>query len=119
MERRPRTTVAHKDQRIIVVTCDCVNRPGMQCVICWNADRHHNWRNVDREGTSSPMARDHWPLGSNLAQSIYKASGRNRITRDIASPRESDLRQVGLRRQICPQICFLWRGSVARVRSTR
>jgi len=35
---------------------------------------------------------------------------------DIASPRESDLRQVGLRRQICPQICFLWRGSVARVR---
>ena len=47
-----------------------------------------------------------------------KASGRNRITRDIASPRESDLRQVGLRRQICPQICFLWRGSVARVRAT-
>ncbi|HQX50545.1 MAG TPA: hypothetical protein PLR25_11585, partial [Planctomycetaceae bacterium] len=24
-----------------------------------------------------------------------------------------------LRRQICPQICFLWRGSVARVRSPR
>jgi len=38
------------------------------------------------------------------------------IHRDIASPRESDLRQVGLRRQICPQICFLWRASVARVR---
>jgi len=38
-------------------------------------------------------------------------------TRDFASPRESDLRQVGLRRQICPQICFLRRGSVARVRS--
>jgi len=48
-----------------------------------------------------------------------KASGRNRITRDIASPRESDLRQVGLRRQICPQICFLWRASVARVRPTK
>gem|GEM_PF-3503989 len=48
---------------------------------------------------------------------VRKASGRNRNTRDIASPRESDLRQVGLRRQICPQICFLRRGSVARVRS--
>jgi len=47
-----------------------------------------------------------------------KASGRNRFTRDIASPRESDLRQVGLRRQICPQICFPWHGSVARGRST-
>ena len=42
--------------------------------------------------------------------SSYQASGRNRITKDIASPRESDLRQVALRRQIC----FPWRGSVAR-----
>jgi len=37
----------------------------------------------------------------------------------MASPRESDLRQFGLCRQICPQICFLWRGSVARGRSTQ
>jgi len=45
-----------------------------------------------------------------LRREATNASGGNKSTKYVTLPRESDLRQVGLRRLICPQICILQLG---------
>jgi len=46
------------------------------------------------------------------AKNSIEASGRNKHMKYLAPPKESDLGQVGLRRQICPQVCNLTFGMV-------
>ena len=54
-------------------------------------------------------------MGNPHVRSFNQASGRNKSIKYVAPSKESDLRQVRLRRQICPQICILqhdqWQGA--------